>query len=66
MGDTVRRVRAVELAEETGVDDRQYRRKLREAAARGHIAHIRTNDGQSAPGAMSMGCSCPCSEARRV
>ena len=41
MNDTVRHVRAVELAAEVGVNDRQYRRKLREAAARGQIAHVK-------------------------
>ena len=38
----IRRVKALELAAEVGVDARQYRRKLREAAATGHIKwHIK-------------------------
>lgn len=41
MSDTVRHVKAVELAAEVGVDAKQYRRKLRDAAARGHIKHFK-------------------------
>ena len=38
----IRHVRAVELAAEVMVDDRQYRRKLLDAAGRGHIKwHIK-------------------------
>ena len=41
MSDTVRHVKAVELAAEVGVSAKEYRRKLREAAARGHIKHFK-------------------------